>query len=102
MSLSSGSLDDLNAILEDAGEVVVCGAVTDYGIFDESASFTFSESQSDVQERVTSVLVKTGLFPLITKFGQLITVAGVQYSVRGSSPEDDGHLTRVVIARTNS
>lgn len=100
MSLSSNSLDDLNAILVDAGEVVVCGGVTAAGIFETGASFTFNEVSADVQEKVSTLLVRTGRFPL-KKMG-LLTIAGVQYQIREWSPEDDGNLTRVVVARTSS
>jgi hypothetical protein len=100
MSLSSDSLSDLDAMLADAGDVVVCGTVTDFGIYETGTSFTFNEVNADIQEKVMTLLVRTGRFPL-KKMG-LLTIAGVQHQVREWSSEDDGQVTRVVVARTST
>lgn len=101
MSLSSASVSDLRFMLEDAGEVVVCGGISHFGIFDETATVAFNEANVEVQSRATTLLVESNRFPALAKLA-LLTVAGVQYQVREWAPEDDGYLTRVVIARTAS
>lgn len=101
MSLSSDSLDDLDAILEGAGEAVTIGTVSDFGIFDEGGGVAFVDGNIEVRESTQTLRVRTGKFPAI-KFGGLATIAGVQYKIGRTYPESDGHETVLEVTRTTS
>lgn len=94
--MSLGSTADIDFMLEEAGVAVTIGAVSDFGILDQSNVVQQSQGM-EYQTRVTTLLVRSGLFTLSN--GVAVTADGGSYRLDEWQLEDDGKLTRLILAR---
>lgn len=95
---------DTEALVRDLGVAVVVGATTAYGLLDAMAvpmdDGTGTGNLILVKE--TSVLMATSQLPGGLVVGATCTVDGTTYRVRELRTEDDGAMTRVLLAKVTA
>lgn len=88
---------DIDAMLaDDLGVAVTIGLVTGRGMLDISNAVQDANGVQ-YQTRVTTVLVRTGVFTLTN--GVTVTADGTAYRLDEWQLEDDGKLTRLIVSR---
>lgn len=94
--------DDIDAMLDDAlGVDVLIGDVEGRGILDESASVGLTEGGLEAQARATTLLVRTGKFPDLTKFCP-VEADGRRFKADDFMLQDDGKTTLILLSRRTS
>lgn len=97
--MALGSATDTARLLQEAGEVVTFNGVSSYGVLEQLADLHHPALIRGLQSiGVTTVLVQTDVFTHLRLDG-IITVAALPYRIDRISPEDDGTLTRIYLAR---
>ena len=88
---------DIPAMLADFGVLVVFGAYSAKGIFDQTTKAeSFGSEQADVLVLGPSVVVKADAFPGL-KVGSALTVNGAAYAVRDRLAASDGKTIRIFL-----
>lgn len=96
--MSLGSASDIAFVLRDAGVPVVFNGVSTFGIVDQSDALEGTESGGMMQVHVTTILIQTSVFTNLRLEGSIIA-GGTPYRIDRVSPEDDGALTRIYVAK---
>lgn len=96
--MSLGSASDIAFMLQDAGVAVVFNGVTTFGILEQTDALENAESGGVMQVRVTTILIQTGVFGELRLDGGIVA-GGAPYRIDRASPEDDGALTRLYVAK---
>lgn len=90
---------DIDQMLADElGVAVTVGAVTDRGILD-IANAIENHDGVEVQTRVTTLLVRSGVFTLSN--GVSVTADSTSYKLRSWELQDDGKLTQLILSRAS-
>lgn len=102
-----GSASDIAFMLRDAGDVdVTYNGVTSPGIRDIGDMLEQTGDGGMVQVRATTILVATDAFEDLRQDGRLVAVhrktkVSTAYRIDRVSPEDDGDLTRLYVAKAS-
>jgi hypothetical protein len=98
-----GSDADLDFMLQDAGNATQAtyGTQSCYGVLEQSDVLEGSGDGAMIQVRATTFLFRTSALRDLVD-NAAITIGGQRFKIRRNDLEDDGHLTRLILARNTT
>jgi hypothetical protein len=96
--MALGNPRHLARMLRQAGDAVVFGATSSFGILNVGDEVAQMPDGGLAQVRTTTLLVASDDFDGLST-GETITVADADYRIDRIAPEDDGEVTKLYLAR---